>query len=85
MKLQANTGWAIVRRADPPTTAGGIILTGTAKPAKVDRGEVVTADDPQGRVITGAIVLFKGGEPFDHAGDRLVALKLEDVIGRELP
>ena len=81
-QLQAADGWVIVRRAEPTTkSAGGIIIPG--KPAKIDRGEVVSSTSLD--LEEGRIVLFKNGEPFDHYGESLLAVKEDDVIGMEVP
>jgi chaperonin GroES len=93
MKIRPLHDRVVVRRKDPQeTSAGGIVLTGTAK-EKPNEGEVIAAGE--GKVLdngrlhplsikVGDIVVFgryAASDTLEFDGDELVVMKESDIYG----
>ena len=89
MNLKPSLGKVLIKRSEPETKSGGIIIPETAQ-EKSTKGHVLAVGafekDKEFDIKTGDVAYFPkwgGTEIKDEAGDTYIVIKAEEILGVE--
>ena len=83
MKQTLNANLIVKRIAAPEKTKGGILLANTEETVQPQQGKVLVSNSSITDVQVGDTVIFDkhAGTEFDLNGDKVLFIKLENIIG----